>query len=189
MDTITHWQVRMFRDLIDVTDLPDLPRNNLLWLPVQFDRFEALIHKAYDNRENTISWNDERVPMKNEDYVYSPYFIHWNTNKNKTIIQEKMGRRRFRFLGKPYDNYRSRSVSTLVFEEEHYTEIVLDQSGIVMITKALGDKQIRNTHEFSSKMKTDGHPPTKRIPKIYDEVVDELIEAYQRTFSDGVVKL
>lgn len=43
---------------ITVVDLPDLPSKYSNWNREDRDKFESLIHHAYDNKLNKISWNE-----------------------------------------------------------------------------------------------------------------------------------
>jgi hypothetical protein len=61
METITSWNVRNCGVLINITDLPNLPKNTSDWTCEQHNRFEDLIYFAYDNELNEISWSDERI--------------------------------------------------------------------------------------------------------------------------------
>lgn len=60
-ETITAWQVRMYRSLVNIVDLPNLSTDVIKWTCEQRNRFEDLMHFAYDNFIDEISWNDDRV--------------------------------------------------------------------------------------------------------------------------------
>jgi hypothetical protein len=61
MKTITFWRVIYLSKLIEVVDLPHLSHDPLDWTCEQLNRFEDLMHFAYENYLSEISWNDERV--------------------------------------------------------------------------------------------------------------------------------
>ena len=61
LETITSWYIRQYGVLINVINLPNLPKNVLDWTSDQHNRFEDLIAFAYNHQLKEISWNEVQV--------------------------------------------------------------------------------------------------------------------------------
>jgi hypothetical protein len=61
VETITSWKIRQLGVLINIIDLPNLPKSISNWTNDQHNHFEDLIDFAYNQHWDEISWNEVQV--------------------------------------------------------------------------------------------------------------------------------
>lgn len=61
VETITSWRIRQLGVLINIIDLPNLPKSISYWTTDQHNHFEDLIDFAYNQHLDEISWNEVKV--------------------------------------------------------------------------------------------------------------------------------
>ena len=64
VETITSWKIRQLGVLINIIDLPNLPKSISNWTNDQHNRFEDLIDFAYYQHWDEISWNEVQVKSR-----------------------------------------------------------------------------------------------------------------------------
>jgi hypothetical protein len=107
----------------------------------------------------------------------SDYFITVNSLGAQEL---QIGNYTYYAVRKPLDNHFSRMIGTVIEEDGDNVEIVLHESGTVMVTKANGNELLKRTREFH---------PTKNgnlKPSYYAEVLERLRAAFVSTYKQDL---
>lgn len=114
----------------------------------------------------------------------SKFFIMGNHNSSHT--QQTINDMTFYINGDLSDKKGTKKIGVVLCEEDYLVEMVLQESGTLMITKAKEEHIIKNTKEYRTNMAKSESSHKLHAPKEYEPIVEELIYAFRKHFSQYI---